>query len=94
MVRVLLRAVRLLTAGFYQLVKPEFTAKTIFRIDDPNALKIVTEIGFGNITLGALGVLTIFNANWIAPAAIALMIFYALAGGKHVLNAQRTSSEN
>ena len=43
---------------------------------------------------GALGVLSIFNAVWIVPAAIAMAIFYALAGGKHVLNAERTSSEN
>lgn len=85
---------RLLTAGLYQLAKPEFTARTIFRIDDPNALKIVTEIGFGNIALGALGTLTILNAAWIVPAAIAMALFYALAGGKHVMNPERTASEN
>ncbi len=85
---------RLLIAGLYQLAKPDFTAKTIFRITDPNAMKIVSELGFGNIAIGALGVLTIFNANWIVPAAIVMAIFYALAGGKHVLNADRTTSEN
>ena len=55
--------------------------------------KIVSELGFGNIAIGALGVLSIFNAAWIVPAAIAMAIFYALAGGKHVMNAQRTASE-
>jgi hypothetical protein len=85
---------RLLIAGLYQLAKPDFTAKTIFRIDDPNAAKIVSELGFGNIAIGVLGVLTIFNAAWVVPAAIVMAIFYALAGGKHVMNAQRTSSEN
>ncbi|MGD9921832.1 MAG: DUF6790 family protein [Pseudorhodoplanes sp.] len=85
---------RLLIAGFHQLAKPDFTAKTIFRITDPNAAKIVSELGFGNIAIGALGVLTLFNANWIVPAAIVMAIFYALAGGKHVMNAQRTASEN
>lgn len=34
------------------------------------------------------------HPNWIVPTAIVTMIFYALAGGKHVTNAQRTSSEN
>lgn len=85
---------RLLLAGFHQLARPDFTAKTIFRIADPNAAKIVSELGFGNIAIGALGVLTIFNASWIVPAAITMAIFYAFAGGKHVMNAQRTSSEN
>jgi hypothetical protein len=85
---------RLLIAGLYQLAKPDFTAKTIFRIADPNAAKIVSELGFGNIAIGALGVLTIVNASWLVPAAIAMAIFYALAGAKHVMNAQRTASEN
>lgn len=85
---------RLLLAGLYQLARPDFTAKTIFRIADPNAAKIVSELGFGNIAIGALGALTIVNATWIVPAAIVMVIFYALAGGKHVMNAQRTASEN
>lgn len=82
---------RLLAAGLHQLARPDFTARTIFRISDPNALKIVSELGFGNIALGAV---SIFNAAWIAPAAMAMAIFYALAGGQHVRNAQRTASEN
>jgi hypothetical protein len=67
---------------------------SIFRIGDPNALKIVSELGFGNIAIGALGVLSLFNAAWIVPAAVAMLVFYALAGGQHVRNAERTSSEN
>jgi predicted phage tail protein len=85
---------RLLIAGVSQMAKPQFTAETIFRIADPNALKIVNELGFANVAMGGLGVLTIYNAAWIVPAAIVLAIFYALAGGKHLLNAERTSSEN
>ena len=85
---------RLLLAGLHQIAKPDFTAKTIFRIADPNAGKIVSELGFGNIAIGALGVLTIVNATWIVPAAIAMAISYALAGAKHVMNTQRTASEN
>ncbi len=57
-------------------------------------MKIVNERGFANIAMRALGVLTIFNAVWVVPAAIVMLIFYGLGGGKHVLNAQRTSSEN
>jgi hypothetical protein len=85
---------RLLTAGLYQIARPDFTAQTIFRIGDPNAQKIVNELGFGNVAIGTLGVLSLFNAAWIVPAAIAMLIFYVLAGGKHVRNAERTASEN
>jgi hypothetical protein len=85
---------RLLVAGLNQIARPDFTAQTIFRVSDPNALKVVNELGFGNVAIGTLGALTIFNAAWLVPAAIALLIFYVLAGAKHVLNAQRTVPEN
>lgn len=84
---------RLLIAGLYQIAKPQFTAHAIFRITDPNARKIVKELGFANLAMGAFSVLTIFNAGWVVPGAIVLAIFYALAGGQHVMNAQRTASE-
>src|SRR5690606_10185083 len=85
---------RLLVAGLNQIARPDFTAQTIFRVSDPNALKVVNELGFGNVAIGTLGALTIFNAAWLVPAAIALLIFYVLAGAKHVLNSQRTVPEN
>jgi hypothetical protein len=84
---------RLVIAGVSQTVRPQLTAQ-ILRIADPSALKIVNELGFANVAMGALGVLMIFNAGWLVPGAIVLAIFYALAGGKHVLNAERTSPEN
>lgn len=85
--------VRLFTAGVHQVAKPGYTAQTIFRIGDPNAEKLVTEIGFGNLSIGLLGLLSIFNAGWIVPAAIAGCAFYLLAGIKHVMNRERTSVE-
>jgi hypothetical protein len=49
--------------------QPDFTGRTIFRIGDPNALKLVNELGFGNIASSALSVLTIINAARIVLAA-------------------------
>jgi hypothetical protein len=85
--------VRLFTAGVHQLVQPGYTSGTIFRIADPNAEKLVTEIGFGNLSIGLLGLLTIVFPAWIVPAALAGGLFYLLAGIKHVMNRDRTSAE-
>jgi len=85
---------RLLTAGLKQMTDPSYTAETIFRIADKSAQKIVTELGFANVSMGTLAVLSIANSAWVTPAAIVGFLFYALAGGKHVLNSERTQPEN
>jgi hypothetical protein len=85
---------RLWVAGVKQITDPAYTAETIFRITDKSAEKIVAELGFGNVAIGGLGVLSIFNAAWVTPAAIAGVLFFGLAGGKHVFNRNRTKPEN
>lgn len=85
--------IRLLTAGVRQVMQPAFTAKTIFRIQDPEAEKLVSEIGFGNLAMGLVGALTLLVPAWLAPAALTGGLYLGLAGIKHVLNAKRTREE-
>lgn len=77
--------VRLLVAGFVQTLNPEFTAKTIFEIEDPSAHAIVREIGFGNLAIGVLGIASVFEPSWTVPAAIVGGLYYGLAGFGHLL---------
>jgi hypothetical protein len=86
--------VRLLLAGVRQIFDPAFAAQTIFKVTDKSAQKIVAELGFGNVAIGTLGVLTIFNAGWVMPAAVAGLLFFGLAGAKHLFNSDRTLLEN
>lgn len=86
--------VRLLLAGLSQIFRPEFTARRIFRIGDVEAQKIVSELGFANVAVGAICVLSFQFPAWVLPAAICSGMFYGLAGAKHVLNQPRTPSEN
>ena len=51
---------RLATAGVHQLVRPSFTASDIFEIKDPDATKLVLEIGFGNLALGIPSIASIY----------------------------------
>ena len=86
--------VRLFTAGIRQSLKPRFTAKEIFQIKSDEPLVIVQELGFANLSLGLLGLSSIFNLGWIMPAGIAGGLFYGLAGLKHLLRKQRNVLEN
>jgi hypothetical protein len=54
--------VRLFTAGLRQVVQPKFTAEEIFAIHDLGSFAIVRELGFANLSMGLLGICTIFRS--------------------------------
>lgn len=86
--------VRLLVAGLRQVTKPSFTARDIFKIADPAAEKLVTEIGFGNLVMGTVAVLTLAFPNWLVPAGLTGSLYLVLAGLKHMANKERNQNEN
>jgi hypothetical protein len=85
---------RLVLAGVRQVANPEFTAGTIFGIEDKKALVVVQELGFANLSIGALGLLSLLTPAWVAPAAIAGGLYYGLAGLMHALKGGRNGIEN
>jgi hypothetical protein len=76
--------VRLFMAGIKQTLQPQFTAEGIFGIKDPSAQGLVREIGFGNLSIGALGLLSLLRPDFLLPAAIVGGLYYGLAGLGHV----------
>jgi hypothetical protein len=86
--------VRLILAGLRQMADPNFTAGTTFGVKDQAALTIVQELGFGNLSIGALGALSLIHREWVVPAALAGGLFYGLAGVKHALRHDRNAIEN
>lgn len=85
---------RLLVASLKQIINPAFTAEMIFGVTDHKAQSLVQEIGFGNLSIGMFGVLSLFEPQWIVPAAITGSLFYGLAGLKHLLEPARNRSRN
>jgi len=88
------RGVRLLLAGLMQATRPSFTASAILGVKDPDAEKIVVELGYANIAMGLLGVLSLFISAWIPPAGLAGGLFMGIAGLKHSTNIERNTKEN
>jgi hypothetical protein len=86
--------IRLFIAGISQAVRPSFTASSIFRIKDIAAAKIVSELGYANVSMGLAGVLSLLWPTWVAPAGLAGSLFLGLAGIKHAMNTERSAKEN
>ncbi len=85
--------VRLFVAGLRQVFQPRFTAETIFEIKDSKSLVFVQELGFANIAIGVLGIISIVSESWILPAAIVGFLFFGMAGIRHIAN-KRNRTEN
>ncbi len=85
--------VRLFIAGARQVIQPQFTAEEIFRIRDRASFAIVREVGFANLSMGLLGICSVFRVGWIVPAAIVGGLYYGLAGVGHVFQKSKNAKE-
>jgi hypothetical protein len=85
--------VRLFIAGVRQVAQPRFTAESIFQVKDRGALANVREVGFANLAMGALGLLTLAKPSFLVAAAIVGDLYYGLAGAGHAVRGDKNASE-
>ena len=85
--------IRLFTAGVRQVLQPAFTTREIFRIQVAESYAIVREVGFGNLSMGALGICSLYYPAWIVPAALVGGIYYGLAGLMHIFRKGKNAIE-
>jgi len=85
---------RLFLAGLRQTIQPRFTAETILGIKGDAPLHVVQELGFANLSIGVIGLISIFSRAWVVPAAIAGGLFYGFAGIRHAVQRNRNPLEN
>lgn len=86
--------IRLFIAGIRQVLQPGFTSQKIFEVHDPKALPIVREIGFGNLSLGTVGILCLFRREWIIPIAIVGGLYFGFAAIGHLPQNKKNPREN
>jgi hypothetical protein len=84
---------RLLMAGLRQAIQPRFTAETILGIKGEEPLQVVQELGFANISVGTVGIISVFSSTWVMPSAVAGCLFYGFAGIRHVVRGRRNALE-
>ena len=93
MVRVLGRRRAVVIAGDRQVAQPRFTGESIFQVKDRGALAVVREVGFANLAMGALGLLTLAKPDFLVAAAIVGGLYYGLAGAGHAVRGDKNASE-
>jgi hypothetical protein len=64
------------------MIQPRYTAETILGIKDPDATRVVRELGFANVAIGSVGASTIIFSTWVFPIAIVGGIFYAFSAAR------------
>lgn len=84
---------RLLSAGLKQAINPAFTASEIFKVKDQNVFPIVREVGFANISLGIIGVISFFFSEFRMASSVAGCLYFGLAGCLHLFNKKRSKNE-
>src|SRR5436190_18273694 len=72
--------VRLTLAGLRQIAAPDFTARDIFKIEAPEVLPLVRELGFANLAAGVVGLTSLAWPGFVLLAAIWGAIFLGAAG--------------
>ena len=86
--------VRLFLAGLRQFFQPRFTSEQIFGIKSDDALPLVRELGVANFATGVVGISSLAKPSFALPVAIAAVIFYGIAGIRHVAERNRIRNED
>lgn len=84
---------RLFIAGIKQASSPEFTAINIFSMRTKEGYVVIRELGFANIALGVMGILSAIHDNWRILASVSGGLFFGLAALQHTGRKKRSSNE-
>jgi hypothetical protein len=85
--------IRLFVAGIKQASSPEFTATKLFNLKSAESYVIIRELGFANISLGVMGILSVINDDWRLIAAITGGLYLGFAGLQHCLKKPESLNE-
>jgi len=77
--------IRLLTAGLNQILRPGFTAESIFHLNNKESFVIIRELGIANTCSGLAAIISIFVSQWRIPAAFIGGLFLGIAGLQHLI---------
>jgi len=67
--------------------------KQIFQFKSEESFIVIRELGFANVCIGLIGILSLLKPVWNAPAAIAGGLYFGLAGLSHLLKKPESKNE-
>lgn len=85
--------IRLFFTGIYQIINPEFKVSSKVITTGKENLLVIRELGLANISIGLIGIISVFNNEWRQVAAIAGVVFFGLTGIQHFLQKPGTNNE-
>ena len=85
--------IRLFTAGVRQVLQPAFTVREIFELQSAESYPFVREVGSGNLSMGTLGICSLYHPGWIVSAALVGGPYYGPAGLLHALRRGKNAIE-
>jgi hypothetical protein len=71
--------IRLFYKGIRLASSPQFTGFSLSRLRSRDSYAILLELGFANMALGTMGILSVINDQWRLIAAISAGVYYGLA---------------
>jgi hypothetical protein len=77
--------IRLFFKGVKLTSTPQFTGLTLSSFKNRESCLLLLELGFANMALGSMGILSVINDQWRLIAAIAGAIYFGLANMLRVL---------
>lgn len=86
--------VRLFLAGLRQVFQPGWTLKEIFEIESAEAKPVVAELGFANIAMGLVCLMSMIHPALLIGGAMVSGLYYGLAGLKHSMAETRNANRS
>jgi hypothetical protein len=77
--------IRLFIAGLRQSINPEFIASEIFQFKSNESFAVIRELGFANISLGLIGIISLFIPQWRLVSAFSGVLYLGIAGIQHII---------
>jgi hypothetical protein len=84
--------IRLFTAGISQSSNPSFTARML-NLKSEESFIVIRELGFANMSLGVMGIISVINDHWRSLAAICGCLFFGLAAIQHFVKKPESKNE-
>jgi len=85
--------IRMFATGIKQASSPEATEPKVLSIKNSDTYNMIRKLGFANITIGVMGILSVLHDQWRLLAAITGGLYLGLASVQHYFKKSYTPKQ-